>query len=210
MYRIPHYDERRVEVLHGLIRAHPFATLLVGTGTDIVANHLPVLLRQGEPHDGMLVGHVARANPVWKIAGSPDALLIFQGVDHYISPRWYRSGQADAKAVPTWDYAVVHAKGTLEWIEDRAWLHGLLADMAQAFEQGERPWRIAEMPADHRDSMLDHIVGFRVSVRDLQGKFKLNQGSSREDRAAVIAALEKLGTDAAADMAAAISGASAG
>jgi len=135
-------------------------------------------------------------------------MLIFHGSDHYISPRWYKSGQADGKAVPTWDYSIVHARGPIEWIEDRSWLENLLDDMAQAFERGDRPWRTSEMPADLRESMLNHIVGFQVPVHALEGKFKLNQGSTQEDRASVIGELQRLGTDSALSMAEAIAKAS--
>ena len=92
MYRLPQYDEHRLEVLHALIAAHPFATLIVSAGADVIANHVPVLLRAGPTPAGLLVGHIARANPVWGSAkvGS-GSLLIFHGIDHYISPRWYRS-----------------------------------------------------------------------------------------------------------------------
>jgi len=209
MYRIPHYDECRTEVLHALIDANPFAALIVSVESEIIVNHVPVLLRTRSTGDSLLVGHLAKANPVWRQTGeSALALLIFQGSNHYISPRWYKAGQGDEKAVPTWDYSVVHARGVIEWIEDRAWLRGLLGDMAKTFEAGEKPWLISEMPTDHRDSMLDHIVGFQVSVRALQGKFKLHQGSTPADRASVIEALQRVGTDSAISMAEAIANAS--
>jgi transcriptional regulator len=205
MYRPSHYDESKLEVLHALIRANPFATLVLSDGVEAIANHVPVLLRVGSAPEGQLVGHIARANPAWKIAKTgARSLLIFQGGDHYVSPRWYKSGQVDRNVVPTWDYAVVHARGSIEWIEDKVWLEQLLADMATAYEQSDNPWRMTEMSADRRDLMLTHIVGFQVSNIELQGKFKLNQGSSAEDRAAIVSELERLGTDAAMKMAAAI------
>jgi transcriptional regulator len=211
MYRLPQYEEHRLEVLHALIGAHPFATLIVGAGPDVIANHVPVLLRAGPTPAGLLVGHIARANPVWGSAKTgTGSLLIFHGIDHYISPRWYRSGQADGKPVPTWDYAVVHARGLIEWIEDKLWLQALLEDMAKAFERGKNPWRTEEMPTDYRESMLGRIIGFQIPISVLQGKFKLNQSSTPEDRAGVIAELKRLGTDSAMAMAEAIERAKVG
>jgi transcriptional regulator len=206
MYRLPHYDESRYEILCTLIDAHPFATLIVNGGSGILANHVPVLLRREATTAGTLVGHIARANPVWRnVESGSRSLLIFQGGDHYISPRWYRSAQADGKGVPTWDYSVVHAHGPIQWIDDRAWLLALLGDMTAAFEHGcANPWRPEEMPADYRDSMLGGIVGFQIPIDSLQGKFKLNQRSTPDDRNAVIIELRRIGSDSATAMAEAI------
>jgi transcriptional regulator len=199
------YLEERVEVLLALMAAHPLATLIVSAADDVVANHVPVLVRPGPTPAGQLIGHVARANPVWRIAKArAGALAIFQGPGHYISPRWYRSGRSDRKAVPTWDYAVVHVHGPIEWVEDKLWLNRMLDDMASTFESGDDRWTSAELPADQREAMLDRIVGFKISIDTLRGIFKLNQGSSAEDRAAVISQLRKLGTDSARSMADAI------
>ena len=148
--------------------------------------------------------HSSGQSGVGQCEGRKRIAIIFHGIDHYISPRWYRSGQADGKPVPTWDYAVVHARGPIEWIEDKSWLQALLEDMAKAFERGENPWRTKEMRTDYRESMLGRIVGFQIPISVLQGKFKLNQGSTPEDRAGVIAELKRLGTDSAMAMAEAI------
>lgn len=206
MYRIPHYDVQQLEQLHALVRERPFAVLALTIGADIVANHVPVLLRSGSTPSGLLVGHVARANPVWSDAsqGTP-ALVIFQGVEHYISPRWYLSPGSDTKALPTWDYAVVHVRGHIEWIHDLSWLRGLLEEMAVVFERGaEVPWKMDNVPADYAQRMLGGIVGFQVPVEVVQGKFKLNQRSTDEDRSGIVAELNRLGTDSARAMATAI------
>jgi transcriptional regulator len=191
--------------LHALIRANPFATLVLSDGPEVIANHVPVLLRAAPAAKGQLVGHVARANPVWEIAPSGSrALIIFQGPAHYISPRWYKSGRAADRALPTWDYAVVHARGAIEWIFDEPWLKEMLDDMTKTFERGTNPWGMAEMPDGQLESMLGHIVGFEIGNVEYQGKFKLNQGSSAEDRADIAAELASLGTDCAKELAAAM------
>jgi transcriptional regulator len=205
MYRLAQYDETRFEVLRDLIREYPFATLVLHDGNEIVANHVPMLLR-GTSADASVVGHVARNNPVWRVApAGTAALATFQGPDHYISPRWYRTGRTDGSAVPTWDYAVVHARGPIEWIEDPAWSMDLLDEMAAAFERGGDPWRTDEMPVALRQAMLARIVSFRIPVVDMRGKLKLNQGSRAEDRDAIVDELEKLETRAARELAAWIS-----
>ncbi|MFO1465164.1 MAG: FMN-binding negative transcriptional regulator [Steroidobacteraceae bacterium] len=205
MYRVPHYDESRIEVLHELIRSNPFGTLVTTASSDLSANHIPMLLRTHESSAGSIVGHIARNNPVWKSASNGGSVLaIFQGPDHYISPRWYFTGQSDGTAVPTWNYAVVHVKGAIEWVEDADWLRQLLDDTGRAFESGDRPWRLSEVPIDYRDRLVSGIIGFRIPIDSLQGKFKLHQKASVEDRSQLIASLLSIGRDASVAMAKAI------
>jgi transcriptional regulator len=165
-----------------------------------------MLVRPTSSAAGMLVGHVARANPVWKeVPAGSEALAIFHGASHYISPRWYPSRGEQGKALPTWDYAVVHARGPIEWIDDRLWLQTLLDELIAVFERGnELPWHISEVPDESREALLAGIVGFEIPVATLQGKLKLNQKSPPEDRASIVDALNSLGSPAAASMAEAI------
>ena len=123
MYVPAHFEETDVGVLHALIRAHPLGAWVTQSGTGLVVNHIPFLLDPGGGAHGSLVGHVARANPVWR-AFSRDipSVVVFQGPQAYISPSWYPSKHAHGKAVPTWNYAVVHAHGLPRAIEDRDWL----------------------------------------------------------------------------------------
>src|SRR5438046_2049807 len=122
MYLPRHFEETRTEVLHALIRQRPLGTLVAVTRQGLDVEHVPFLVDAGAAALGVLCAHVARANPVWQEA-LPDAVAIFQGPQHYITPTWYPSkGQTGGKAVPTWNYVVVHAHGTLRFVEDPAWL----------------------------------------------------------------------------------------
>src|SRR5215475_15515094 len=127
MYIPKHFEERRVEILHELIRLYPLAALVVLTSNGLDANHIPF---QVDPHPipfGTLRGHIARANPLWyHFSVDVEAMAIFQGPSKYISPSWYPTKRETAKVVPTWNYAVVHAHGALRIIDDQAWLRGFV------------------------------------------------------------------------------------
>ena len=206
MYVLPQYDELRPEVLHALVRGRPFATLITSVDGDVLANHVPVLVRSNSGPGGVIVGHVAKANPVWTTSPSGSRpLIVFHGENHYISPRWYVSRGEQGKALPTWDYAVVHVRGPIEWIHDAAWVQGLIEEMIHTFEpDNDNPWRMSEMSDDSRKSLLERIVGFRIPVDEIRGKYKLNQRSAPEDRQSIVSALNTMGTGAALAMAQAI------
>jgi transcriptional regulator len=177
MYIPDHFREDRPDVLHQAVRQIGFATLVT---KDLDANHLPMLL------DGnVLRGHVARANPVWK-QGEGAALAIFLGPHAYVSPNWYPSKAETGKAVPTWNYITVHARGTIRWIQDGAWLRANVTALSQAHEAGQpAPWQVSDAPASYVDGLLRAIVGFELTIESLQGKYKLSQNRDAADRAGV-------------------------
>jgi transcriptional regulator len=177
MYVPDHFREDRTDVLQEAVRQIGFATLVT---QKLDANHLPMLL------DGnVLRGHVARANPVWKQdAGA--ALAIFLGPHAYVSPNWYPSKAETGKAVPTWNYITVHARGTIRWIQDGEWLRANVTALAQAHEAGQpAPWQVSDAPASYVESLLRAIVGFELTIESLQGKYKLSQNRDAADRAGV-------------------------
>jgi transcriptional regulator len=185
MYVPDHFREDRPEVLADAVRRIGFATLVT---TGLEANHLPMLLQHG-----VLRGHVARANPVWK-QGDGAALAIFLGPHAYVSPNWYPSKAETGKAVPTWNYITVHAHGRLTLRDDPAWLRSHVGALSAAHEAASAtPWSVADAPADYIDSMLRAIVGFEISVTRLEGKWKLSQNRSTDDRGAVRAELARNG-----------------
>jgi transcriptional regulator len=179
MYIPDHFREDRPEVLHEAMRRIGFATLVTHDSFGgLEANHLPMLFQ-----DGMLRGHVARANPVWK-SGEAEALAIFLGPHAYVSPNWYPSKSETGKAVPTWNYITVHARGPIRWIEETDWLRGNVTALSDAHEAGrDQPWKISDAPASYIDSMLRGIVGFELQVQKLEGKWKLSQNRDAADRA---------------------------
>lgn len=202
MYRPAHFAEDRVEVLQALMREHPFATLASQADGELVADHLPLRLSA----DGTrLLGHVARANPLWRAAAGQQVLVVFQGPQAYVSPSWYPSKREHGKAVPTWNYVVAHAHGRLAAIEDASRLRSLLEDLVTHQESGfAEPWRISDAPPDYVDKMLSAIVGIEITITSLAGKWKLSQNQPEANRVGVIAGLRQRGTDVADAMAALI------
>jgi transcriptional regulator len=152
MYLPSHFAESRSEVMHALMQAHPFATLVTQGGMGLSADHLPLHLAAAIGPFGALQGHVARANPLWRNAADSEVLAIFQGPQAYVTPSWYETKRADGKAVPTWNYVVVHARGRLRVIDDPAWLRGQLETLVAEHEAGfAEPWQIADAPPDYID-----------------------------------------------------------
>jgi transcriptional regulator len=203
MYLPKHFEETRIGVLHHLIRAHPLGTLVTLGPDGPEANHLPFEVDPEPAPFGTLRAHVARANPLWReISRDGRALAIFQGAQAYISPSWYPSKREGGKVVPTWNYAVVHAYGTLRAIEDRAWLRAFVERLTERHEKGRRePWKLADAPADFIEQMLGAIVGIELTVTRLTGKWKTSQNRPAADRAGVVEGLLAEGGEAAAAMA---------
>ena len=203
MYLPKHFEETRVDVLHGLIHAHPLGALITLTPAGLDANHIPFEVDPEPAPLGTLRGHVARANPVWReFSRDLEALVVFQGPSTYVSPAWYETKQETGKVVPTWNYAVVHAHGPLRVIDDPAWLRDFVTKLTDRHEAG-RPdrWRVTDAPADYVDSMLRAIVGIELPLTRLVGKWKVSQNRPVTDRQGVVDGLERQGGDAAAAMA---------
>ena len=188
VYLPPAFTETRTELLIEHIERHEFG-LLVSHGTEgLIASQLPFLLAR---RDGRLYveGHLARANPqLVDLASGSEALAIFQGPHAYISPSWYGAGPA----VPTWNYATVHAYGTARTIADPGWLDDFVRRLSERHEAREPtpPWRTQDLPEAYLRSMLNGIVGVEIAVGRLEGKFKLSQNRPAADRPRIIAALE--------------------
>ena len=189
MYQPAHFDEQDADTLLALMKAHPLATLVRG-GAELGADILP--LEVDRVGDGWRVtGHVARANPLWREADGQPVLLVFQGPQAYVSPNWYPSKFQHGKAVPTWNYAMVQVHGTLRAIEDAEWLRAFVTRLTERHEGGRAvPWHVSDAPADYIDAMLKAIVGIEIEVTRVEGKFKLSQNRSAEDRTGVVLGLE--------------------
>jgi transcriptional regulator len=196
MYLPQLFEETRLNVLHDLIRSHPLGALVILAGSELSANHIPFLVRSEGGPQGRLFGHVSRANPVWKqLGGSMEALVIFQGPESYITPSWYPSKQADGKVVPTWNYAVVHAYGHPQVIEDSGRLLDHVTQLTAVHEAGRaQPWQVSDAPKPFIEQMLASIVGIEIPISKLQGKWKVSQNRKPADRLGVIAGLESQAT----------------
>lgn len=186
MYQVPHFRETDVSVLHAHIRAHPLG-LLISQGPDgIVANPLPFLLYDEGAH-GTLRAHLSRGNPQWRaLTDAPEALVVFSGVERYITPSWYPQKAIDQRVVPTWNYAIVQVRGPARLIEDAAWLRANVAALTDAHE-GRRPepWSLADAPETFVAGQLKGIVGIEIAIAAIEGKFKASQNRPVADRAGV-------------------------
>ncbi len=191
MYRPTHFAEERLEVLYALMRERPFATLVTQGKAGPGADHLPLHLTP----NGRLQGHVARANPIWRDAADTDVLAIFHGPQAYVTPSWYATKREHGRAVPTWNYVVVHARGRLRAVEDVAWLRQQLDDLVERHESGfDHPWRVDDAPADYIEKMLAAIVGIEIEITGLSGKWKISQNQPAINREGVVAGLRQQGT----------------
>jgi transcriptional regulator len=197
-YIPPHFRVSDEHTLQEFMQTYDFATIVSSSPDGLVTSHVPVLLRFSGSAP-VIVGHMARANHHWQLMdGASPALAIFHGPHGYVSPSWYET----APAVPTWNYGVVHAHGLPAANEDGAFVRGVLEELVRRYE-GHRPdgWRPESLPPDYYDRMRRAIVAFEMRVTRLEGKFKLGQNRSVEDRRRTIAALEKEGSPEAARLA---------
>ena len=206
MYQPPHFREDDLAAQHGLIRSRPLGTLVtIDAAGGLVANPLPFLLDGASPL-GTLRAHLARANRQWRDlqdGGAPrEALVIFQGVDGYVTPSWYATKREHGKVVPTWNYAAVHVGWPVRVIEDRAWLARQVADLTALKEAGRaEPWAVTDAPAPFVEAQLKGIVGLELPIARIEGKWKVSQNRPEPDRAGVVAGLNAEGDEATSAMA---------
>jgi transcriptional regulator len=188
VYLPPAFTETREDLLLAHIERHDFGLLVTHGTAGLITSQIPFL---AERRDGKfyLQAHIARANPQGAdLGGAGEALAIFPGPHAYISPSWYEAGPA----VPTWNYAAVHAYGPARRIDDPLWLHELVRRLSERHEAREpAPWDMQGLPEPYVQSMLNGIVGIEIAVSRLEGKFKLSQNRPAADRPRIIAALER-------------------
>ncbi|MGA0157403.1 MAG: FMN-binding negative transcriptional regulator [bacterium] len=178
MYVPAHFQEKELDAIHQLVRDHSFGMLMVNGDQVPEVSHLPLHLKTDSEQDRIL-GHLALANPqaAW-IENDKPALAVFSGVDSYISPRWY----VDENQVPTWNYQVVHAHGTLRRIDEPSELMRLLEQLTKQHESdAENPWS-ADWDNPKISRLLKAIVGFELTVEHWEGKSKLGQNRDFQDR----------------------------
>ena len=169
-----------------LIELHPFATLITPGETEPQVSHLPLQYQALPDNKGVLLGHMARANPHWQHFVGRNSVAVFHGPHTYVSPSWYAD---PAHAVPTWNYAVAHVHGAAELMADPAETRALLDDLVNRYEGGRaKPWHL-QLEGRELAAMLEAIVGFRLTIERIDTKFKLSQNRSADDRERVITAL---------------------
>ncbi len=195
MYIPRAYQEDRLSVLHKFMEEQPFASLITMGSSGLFASHIPMMLEQNGAN-GRLKCHISRANPQWRDhTPSVEALAIFSGPHHYITPSWYPEKEETGKVVPTWNYVVVHAYGHLKVMEDGEWLMAHLAKLTNIHEAGSPvPWKVGDAPADYIASLAKGIVGLEMDIERIEGKWKLSQNRSERDRSGVAKGLAELNT----------------
>jgi transcriptional regulator len=185
MYIPASYAEHDQQVVFDFIVAHPLAILVTASaGEGLFATHLPLVLDRSAGPCGVLAGHLARANPHQRhiAAGATDALVIFTGPDAYVSPSWYASKQDHGRVVPTWNYAAVHAYGTLRLIDEPVALRRHLETLTARHESGRAPeWEVSDAPAAYIEQQMKAIVGLELTITRLEGKWKMSQNRSGSD-----------------------------
>jgi transcriptional regulator len=204
MYLPTAFAEDRLDVRHGLMRAHPLATLIIAGADGVSADLIPFMLYadEGASGLGLLRAHVARANPLWrKLEASPACLVVFQGPEAYISPSWYETKRTTHKVVPTWNYAMAQARGTARVVDDAAWLRRQLDDLT-ASQEGRlpQPWRPADAPADFLAATMKGIIGIEIPIDSLVGKWKVSQNRGTEDQRGVVEGLQSQSAPAMAGL----------
>lgn len=199
MYTPSHFDEQRPEPLQQLLHDHPLGLLITNGPQGLDANPVPFLFDARPDGAGVLTAHVARANPVWKEAADSEVLVVFQGPQAYISPNWYPSKAENGKAVPTWNYIVVQARGKLVVHDDVAWLRALVTRLTARHEANQaKPWLPSDAPDDYLAAMLRGIVGIEIPLTSLRGKWKMSQNQPAANREGVVQGLRPQGAGQAA------------
>ncbi|MGY6277967.1 FMN-binding negative transcriptional regulator [Methylomonas sp. MgM2] len=203
MYIPKHFEQHGIDVMQTLIRDYPLATLVTLSADGLNASHIPLhRVEEGDSPYGSLRGHIARSNPMWSdFDPQTEVLAVFQAENAYISPSWYATKQQTGRVVPTWNYAAVHAYGTLRIIDDPVWIRRQLEAMTDEFEaEFPEPWSVADAPADFTERLITQIIGIEISVTRLQGKWKVSQNQPPENRSSVIEALRASGQPAMANL----------
>jgi transcriptional regulator len=193
MYIPEAFKEERVEVLHEAIRAAGLATLVSLTSDGLIASHIPLLLDPAPAPYGTLLGHLARPNPQARGAIGK-ALAIFLGPDSYVTPSWYATKRETGKVVPTWNYVAIHAYGPLEFIDDPVHTHEHITQLTEPYERDRPiPWAASDAPEDFIANLVRGIIGFRLTINRLEGKWKMGQNRPRADRVGVANGLAEAG-----------------
>jgi transcriptional regulator len=187
------------KIILAFMQQYDFAAVVSHSASaGLVASHVPVLVRE-VGSELQIVGHVARGNPHWRLmTAEAESMVVFQGPHAYVSPTWY----AASPAVPTWNYAVVHAYGAARVREDAPFIAGVVADLTRRYESHREPgWSTEAVPEESYRKLLNAIVGFEIPVSRCEAKFKLSQNRSVEDRAGAIAGLERESSPGATELA---------
>jgi len=187
MYCPSLFREDRLEVQHAFIRSHPLGLLISHGSIGLVANLLPFVLKTGDSERGVLQAHMARANPQWRELDDQAVLVVFRGTDAFVSPSLYATKKETGKVVPTWNYAMVQARGKAKLRDQSDWLTPQLNALTTAREATRpQPWSVADAPSDYIEAQKRAIVGIEIEIAVLEGKWKVSQNQPEANRRSVV------------------------
>lgn len=188
MYCPPLFREDRLDVLHDFIRSHPLGLLISFGSSGPLANLVPFVLKTGDSDRGVLQAHMARANPQWRELHDQGVLVVFRGPDAYVSPSLYTTKKETGKVVPTWNYAMVQARGKATLPDQGDWLTDQLNTLTAAREATRpEPWAVTDAPGDYIEAQMRNIVGIEIEIELLEGKWKVSQNQPEANRRSVAA-----------------------
>lgn len=189
------FKEERLDVLHGLMAAHPLATLITAGTGGLMANLVPFSLHDGGDY-GILRAHLARGNKqLDELREGAEALVVFHGPECYVTPSWYPSKAEHGKVVPTWNFSMVQVRGKPQVIDDANWVLAQIEQLTDNLEGiRKNPWKVSDAPEDFIASQLKAIIGFEIPIRSIEGKWKVSQNRQPADRNGVIDGLKVEGT----------------
>ncbi len=192
------FKQENIEELIALMKSYSFANVCVQGSGGLEVHHLPMAV--SEIGDQLyLNAHIAKANPLWKnVCDGDPCLVVFNGPHSYISPNYYPTKAENGKAVPTWNYVAVHAKGLMQFVHEPEWIFNIIDLLTTEQEKSQlQPWSIADAPREYIDKMLPALVGIKIEVTHLEGQWKLSQNQPQINQVGVVAGLNEQSHDGA-------------
>jgi transcriptional regulator len=194
MYTPPAFRDEDRASLQATIHAARLANFVTATADGLLVTPLPLLIDESEGEYGVIYGHLAKANPQWRVPPVGEGVAIFMGPDAYVTPAWYATKQETGKVVPTWNYVAVHAHGPVEFFDEPNRLLDVVTRLTNHHESSRvEPWAVDDAPAEFIAAQLRGIVGLRMPITRLEGKRKMSQNRNAADRAGVAAGLAASG-----------------
>lgn len=193
MYTPKYHALTNVAAMRAHIAEYPLGAWVCMAQSQLMANHIPFVLDVQHGAHGRLLGHVSRANPVWRqLADGAPSVVMFMGPHAYITPSWYPGKHQHGKVVPTWNYVTVHAHGMARAIEDTEWILDVINRLTDAQEsRRDTPWRVSDAPAAYTDQMLKAVVGIEIKIERLEGRLKVSQDEDKQDRLGAVEGLRR-------------------
>jgi transcriptional regulator len=193
MYTPKYHALTNVAAMRAHIAEYPLGAWVCMAQSQLMANHIPFVLDVQHGAHGRLLGHVSRANPVWRqLADGAPSVVMFMGPHAYITPSWYPGKNQHGKVVPTWNYVTVHAHGMARPIEDTEWILDVINRLTDAQEsRRDTPWRVSDAPAAYIDQMLKAVVGIEIKIERLEGRLKVSQDEDKQDRLGAVEGLRR-------------------